>query len=263
MDKSERYTQRIATFLLILLGLGSVVIAAADLLGVPMRSEKNREEIILGVVGILCLSIGVERMVEAERVERRLKRAEDSLASLAGGVQLNSTDEIYESAIRLCRSARRRIRTVVFATGPSAPRRYAEAICERLRQLKDAGPAGLYEVVLACDAATLPPQFVQANDDRLALYEKEGVRDLVKLFILDAKPSIGLDVLIVDVDHIHLALRTLQGAVDFQSGIAFENQPKLASVFVDWFEQIILCDAVPYEEFRRARINSSGNSRAS
>lgn len=103
MDPIERYTHKVATLLLVLLGVASVAIAVGDLSGLAAHLvNKPIEEIVLGVVGVLCLAIGLERVVESQRYERRLGILEDTLKRLAGGVQLNSHDEIYDSATRLC-----------------------------------------------------------------------------------------------------------------------------------------------------------------
>lgn len=117
----------------------------------------------------------------------------------------------------------------------------------------------LYQVVLACDIDQLGDDFVKRNDERRATYAKAGVGDLVQLYILNARPAIGLDVLIVDTDHLHLSLTTSTGDSHFQSGIVFENQPNLASVFVDWFERVVLPDAEPYEQFKPELLKRLGS----
>ena len=60
------------------------------------------------------------------------------------------------------------------------------------------------------------------------------MRDLVSLYILDLKPPIGFDVHLVDKEHLVLAFTTLEGVKKTPYGIAFENQPMVASEFADW-----------------------------
>jgi hypothetical protein len=114
--------------------LGAAIAIIAFLVNFRKSIDKFRKgdsaTILLGLVTLLSIAFGVERLVSAEQLNKRLSGLEKQLTSIAGGRFLDNYNEIYDEGAKICRTAEQRIKTIVTA-GPKAPTYFIEAIAER------------------------------------------------------------------------------------------------------------------------------------
>ncbi len=260
MKQLDRIIENIATCLLIIIGLAGFAIGLADFVGwePPFLPQKVPLLVILLIVGLLASAIGLERVGRFRRHDQQLERFENLMARSLGGQHLVRYNEVYDSMTRHVGTLHKRLRTMAVGRSITSPDEWAKTVARRLQETKRAGAPAKFEAILAVDFDNLPPDFQQGIESRLNLYKKAGVRDLVSLYILDLKPPIGFDVHIVDKEHLILALTTLAGVKDTPYGISFENQPLIASEFADWYDQIVLKKAIPYEEWIQKQQQKSG-----
>jgi hypothetical protein len=255
MDTRNRILEQINTWLLVVIGIFGVLISLADLFADLSQFGNKLEVITLLMLSLLSASIGIERMTWFRRQDRRIQEIERSMTKILGGQYIRSTDEIYNSAIRLCDSVDNRFRAFIFATisgpvHPRLPRELAKAIAQRLKESEAAGNPAKFEVVVVSDFENQPPDFLAAAEARDKLYEEQGVIHLLSRHFLNMRPLIGFDVLIFDRKHTLITFPKLHGVQSSQSAILYENQPGISSDFADWFDQIAIRDSIGYEEWR-------------
>lgn len=267
MKMAEKIIDYMAAILLLGVGFMSAVIGIADFVGwePPFIPAKPPIQILLVTIGFLSLGVGLERVVRFRRYDeylreytqhlkqydQHLERVEHILTQSMGGQFYMSYHEIYEVAKRLANTANSKIRDIIFGTGPKAPLDWVEAVARRLEGAKLAGTPIEFEVIIAIDLAQLPPNFLQINEERFQILKRHGVRDALSVYLLDLKPAIGFDLLIIDREHISLNL-TPAGGKYTQRCVVFEHQPQLASSFADCFDQLIR-QATPYEDWLRVQ----------
>lgn len=254
--KREWLIERLTSVSLILAGLTGLGAEAASLLGWT-DGERNREALILYILALLAIGIGLERYGLFHQYDQRLQRVDELLRRGLGGRHLEGQDEGYREAARLCTTADRTIRALIVG-GPKAPPYFIETIARRLRELNRFGSGANFVVVLAIDPDQLPDNFVEQNDRRFGALERFKVRHLVHLYILELKPAVGMDVLLVDRKHVFVGFATSPSDVRSQDTVLFENEPQLASSLVDWFTGSIAKDAVPYQDWVKTRSSATG-----
>jgi hypothetical protein len=255
LSNLKRTIDKLSSGVLIIIGVLGITLSIADFAGWEklILISKDPLYMLLGFVGLLALSLGLERATHFQTIDRQIEDLRSLLARSAGGQHLKGYNEIYEAAIRLCSSADQQIRTVVFNTSPikkpKTPQEWARAIAQRLQDSRKINRPVKLEAVIAVDF-----DFVKASDmapfkERYKLYKKFGVADLYMPRLLEAKSPIGLDIFIIDRDHVIIAFTVSEGLRELQRGILFENQPQLASEFADWFDQQIIRRAIPLDKW--------------
>ena len=212
-------------------------------------NTKSPTLIILLTVGILSLSLGLERVHRFKRLDQQLNMFTNLLTSLSGCQQLIGQNDVYGTATRLCSTVQNQIRALVIGRSSKAPTGFAETISKKLRETKQAGIPIKYEIVLIIDFEKIPSDFHEGINRRLATYKKFGVSDLASIYILDVKPSIGFDMFIVDRRHVIIGMTMLAGVNSLQGGLLFENQHSIASALTDWYDQNLIRSAIPFEKW--------------
>ncbi len=249
MSQLEKRTETFASWLLISVGVVGLLLSALDFVGwePSFLQQKGPLLAVWITVGLLSSAIGLERVVRFRRQDQQLERLDNLLAGALGGQHLERYNEVYDTLTRQVGTMQRRLRTITVSKPIAAPNSWAEAIARRLKETKRAGVPAEFKSIIAMDFDSLPLDFQQSIETRLNIYRKYGVRELVSLYLLDLKPPILFDLQIVDENHLTIALGTWAGQRNTPYAISFENQQKLATEFVDWYEQIALKHAIPYE----------------
>jgi hypothetical protein len=161
--------------------------------------------------------------------------------------RLNGTYEIYSVGRQLCTKLNERMQAVVYTTGPKAPPEWAEAVSSRLAETKAQGVPAKFDVILVANSKLSKTDFVREMDRRNQIYKSRDVFDQVSLWIIDSQPEQGFDVLVLDRKHAIISFTKTAGISTVQSGILFENEPKIASDLSDWFDQLLIRKAVPFD----------------
>lgn len=249
---SKKLSEYLSALVLLLCGLASITISILDIFDFfqLFPGTKGVDIAILSVLGIVSFTLGVERLTTFRQIEHDFESVKKLILSTAASRELQGNQEIYAEGARLVQKANYHLRTIVFSTGPKAPDSFVSAVIKRMKEVKEQGHYLQYEVILAFNLETLPKDFWAKNDKRINdYYKKAGVRDQLAIYLLDVKHPIGLDVLIVDEQHVTLGFPTVEKISSLQSGLSFENQPELAKKFSGWYDQVLLRSAVPYEAF--------------
>jgi hypothetical protein len=200
---------------------------------------------------ILLAAYGFERYVNATQLDQRLSGIEKQLSTVVGGQFANNYNDIYRSAAKICGTLEGKLRVIVASAGPKAPVYFAETVAQRLKERKEAGYPISFEAVLVLNTALIADldALQKAMRDRSALYEKYGVKDIVHVYVIEANPILNFDVLVVDRNHAQIGFSMQKEGKTLESAIMFENQPKIASDFADWFDGFVLPKAKRWEEW--------------
>ena len=233
-------------------GLAGIAIGLSDVFGFEHHlTDKKAIFIVLSLVGIVALSLGIERVAYFYKLSSHLDRVERLLSSQSGGRVLTGRNEIYSTATQSLAHARNSIRAVVSGKIPKAPAAFGEAVARRVREAKESGNPLYFEVVFAVDFANLPEKFREGVAKGLAVFERHGVAEFIRLRILNTNHHITFDVLLVDEDHAILSYPLIGGLSDVQAGIFFENQPVLCKDLSRWFEQRVRDASIDYRTWAR------------
>lgn len=233
----EAIEARITTILLIASGLIGMVITISDIFGLEYHlSERHAISALISLVGIIALSLGLERAIHQRKLSSHLEYVRKLLASQVGGRLLHGMPEIYAAAIRPVSQAQKSIRAVIYGKSPKAPESFAEAVSRRLRETKDAGNPISFEIIFGVRLDELNSDFRDGVENRLKVYSKKSVADQVQLRILDCDGRVGFDALIIDEEHAFLSFPVIHGHTDVQTSIFFENQPTLCGKLAYWFD---------------------------
>jgi hypothetical protein len=255
MLKLDKFAEYIVAVVLLIVGITGSAIGLAEFFGydVTILTSRNPLSLVLAIVGLLATALGLERVGRFRRHEQQMTRLESLLTEARGGQLLIGTDEIYRTATRLCSTTNKHIRTIIIGRSAKAPREWPIAVANRLREMRRLGTDMKFDAIIAVDFDNLPPDFIEGIDTRFSIYERNGVKDLVSLYLMDLRPTIGFDVVIFDRNHVNISFSQLAGVNRLQRALHFENQPEIASEFADWFDQIALRSAIPYEDWVRQR----------
>jgi hypothetical protein len=254
--KLKKAPEALASLLLVVTGLIGLVIAIADFGGWTAKiTTENPSSFVLLTVGMLAIAVGLERVVRFKHLDEQLDRFEHLFASHLGCHYYEGHDETYRAAIRLCAMAQKHIRTLII--GRTAPEQWRAALTERLRESKEANKPIKFQVVVALSLKKIQPNFVEEFEQRLEKYREKGVEHLTTRRILDLNPPVGFDLLIVDDQHVFMGIPSVADEQLLSRALVFENQNKLASELVDWYDQVLVRSTVTFEEIKE-RITRDG-----
>jgi len=258
--KLKKAPEALASLLLIVAGLLGLIIAIADFGGwTETITAKPSSAFVLLTVGMLAIATGLERVVRFKHLDEQLDRFEHLFASHLGCHYYEGHNDTYSAAIRLCATAQKHVRTLII--GRTAPEQWRTALSERLRESKEAKKPIKFQVVVALSLKDIPPNFVEEFEQRLDTYREKGVEHLMTRRILDLNPPLGFDLLIVDDQHVFIGIPSVADEQMLSRALVFENQNKLASELVDWYDQVLVRSTVTYEDVKqqitRDRIQTS------
>jgi len=242
-NRLENMSENFSIFTSIIVGLLGVIIGIADLFEwkLPLINvSKGPLSFILITVGFLSLGMGLERIIRFRRMDEQIQKIEQIIEKSSGGKHLRGSNEIYGASIRLLNEVQNQIRAIIYTNVPRAPEKWLETIIRRLKETKRSGSFARFVQVFALDINQISDEFNEKINQRIRLYEKNGVGNLVSISLVDMKSPVGFDVLILDRNHVLIGFTKFSGADQLQSAILFENQPHIADEFADWFDKVIL-----------------------
>jgi len=245
----KKAPEALASLLLIVAGLLGLIIAIADFGGWSEKiTTKPSSSFVLLTVGMLAIAVGLERVVRFKHLDEQLDRFEHLFASHLGCHYYEGHDDTYGAAIRLCATAQKHVRTLII--GRAAPEQWRTALSERLRESKEANKPIKFQVVVALSFKKMQPNFVEEIEQRLETYREKGVEHLVTRRILDLNPPLGFDLLIVDDQHVFIGIPSVADEQVLSRALIFENQNKLATELVDWYDHVLVRSTVTFDEFK-------------
>ena len=245
--KLKNAPEALASLLLIVAGLLGLSIAIADFGGWTI-TPKLSVSVVLLTVGMLAIAVGLERVLRFKHLDEQLERFEHLFASHLGCHYYEGHDDVYRAAIRLCTTAQKHVRTLII--GRTAPEQWRTALSERMRESKEANKPIKFQVVVALSLEKIQPDFVEEVKQRLEKYREKGVEHLMTLRIFDSNPPLGFDLLIIDDQHVFIGIPSVADEQVLSRALVFENQNKLASELVDWYDQVLVRSTVTFNEIK-------------
>lgn len=247
--KINKAPEAFASLLLIATGLLGLIIAIADFAGWAEKiTAKSPSSFVLLTVGMLAIAVGLERVVRFKHLDEQLDRFEHLFASHLGCLYHEGHDDTYRAAIRLLATARKHVRTLIIDR--TAPEQWREALSERLRESKEANKPIKFQVVVALSLKKIPSNFVEEFEQRVEIYREKGVEQLMTRRILDLNPPLGFDLLIIDDQHVFIGIPSVADEQVLSRALVFENQNKLASELVDWYDHMLVRSTVTFAELK-------------
>jgi hypothetical protein len=256
VNQPDKLAEHVMASLLLLTGISGVAISFADFIGLDtsLLTSKDSISLVLVTVGLLATSLGLERVGRFRRYEQQIEHLKILITRSRGGQQLKGTEEIYRSITRLVFTTRGRVRSFTLGSSTKTPITWPEAVAKRLREMKKTGISVKYETVIAVDFDKLPSDFQYGIDSRFEIYDRNNVKELVSLYLLDLKPPFGLDILVFDRDHVVIAFSPFSGVDRLLTAVLFENQSEIADEFASWFDQIAIRSSVSYEVWMQRKL---------
>jgi hypothetical protein len=171
------------------------------------------------------------------------------------GRRLQSTPNINGAFVSTAATGSKRIQLLIQVLGPKPhlPEEVASTIAHRIDETRRLGVPIKYDPVLVFNSEAPAPGFLEGVLRRNDVFAELGVDQFVRPRYLDQRNNVGADVLIVDRKHLLIALNTVPAAQSMQVGFLFTDQPALAEEFSDWFDQIVMPQTKPFDEWMAAR----------
>jgi hypothetical protein len=240
-------TEALTSLLLIVSGVFGLLIALADFVGLADKLElKLSIPLILVTVGMLAVSVGLERVIRFRNLDKQLNKFEKLFASHLGCRYYEGHDESYKAAIELCATAEKHVRTLII--GRTAPEQWAMAVSDRLQQTKNLNKPVKFQATLAYNFNNINPPFIQAMKRRLEIYSEKGVDHLMTLRFLDVNRPLGFDLLIIDHQHLFIGVPSVADEKFLTRAIVFNHQERLVDELVDWYDQVLVRGALTFPE---------------
>jgi hypothetical protein len=223
--------EQLTNWTLIISGALGSVLGIVDLV---INSQTDFfKSLTLLLLGLIALGLGLERLLTYKKLEKTLE-------SLAGGIRLESWDEIYGAAAQLAQSAQSQIRATAFGQGKWAgPSSYLKLITQIAKSREQSHGTFLYKVTFGYDEK---PDADRAKHilERLDTFREQKVSHMLKLKHLDTKWVV--DFLIIDDHSLIIAFPQFTRQA-LRVGLKFVNQPKLVKPIADWYDEQIWAKA--------------------
>jgi len=155
---------------------------------------------------------------------------------------LSGSQQIYGHALQKLHLAQRQVRVLQFFGGPRPPEGYAEQAAKILRSKREMGIEVFFDAYLVLSTDRIPDNLEESNRQRLEIYKREGVGDLVTLHTvkMEYPKGFGFDMFMVDRKYVHLCFVSVNRADQLQRAIAFETGSEILNDLTDWFETAII-----------------------
>ncbi|HEY9207316.1 MAG TPA: hypothetical protein VIO58_15505 [Candidatus Methanoperedens sp.] len=262
---TEKAIEKITGLFLITLGLISMIISILhiflkDFEILPVLRDSS--QITLLLVGLLCLSFGLERLAMFEDMRKEIGKKltevngrltdhiktmtehnneiRQSLASAVNAQFVEGYDDIFKDSIKLVQEARETIRATDFAKSKiTVTEDYLKELAKKLKESKESKREVVYKCVFGCETSN-------EIEDRLKLRERifrdAGVDDQVmshqvKYSCIDVKET--LDLLIIDDKHLMIAFPIKQADDTVRGSLKFVNKPDLVKRVCSWYDEYL------------------------
>ena len=258
-DSRQKSVQNFLTYTILTLGVLLFVGTFLDSLSLDMfeayskQIEQFTDALFYSCIGLLCVVIGFERLLDLSKLENALHRQTEILDSIDEHISgfrqyklLETYQDIYNVSIRLFEQSENHVRSVVYANSPKAPDSWNEKVADILKAKSDAGMPAQFDIVINMNPDDFNASFMEATDRRFKIFQDQGADIYFHRYIQFMEKTIGLDCLIVDNKHLIVSFPTILSNRT-QKAILFENQEELVSQFINWFNSYAMFEAMSYK----------------
>lgn len=244
-----KYTEKIAIWVLITVSVISLAIGAGDLFfnfeSIPYI--KKTPQITLLLLGLLCFSVGIERLSNLENISRQIKDLRRELECVVPAQFFQTSYDAVLISTEFIKSAKQRIDVLTYALEFDRSRfdskeislyqNYTETVLNSLKTRQNLE----YRVIWGYRDKDLFDQKRMVIENRKVFFQKEKVLHKIK-FRARQTPS-ELFILMVDNKSLLIGFPSLSGDIMPRSSIKFTNHPELLSSFSKWYEDYLWNDA--------------------
>jgi len=189
------------------------------------------ERITLFLLGVICISISIERFVKLENIEKDLNELKRRIETVVPVEIIEGKDRVYESAKEIVKDAKSFIRATSLSEQATAPEDYLKTVAGKLKESKDQGNPIEYRIVMSSGKKNEDKQW------RSEIFNEYGVSKLVNS--VDVDITWGMDVLIVDNKHLLIAFPELITDKSLRRGILFKNNSELVNSIREWYDNYL------------------------
>lgn len=252
MRRFSLISEIVTAILVGLSGLAAALIALIDLTGLHV-SDKAPQDIVMGILGIIGFSIGVERITVFIWLRTRIDLVEELAERRIAYEIIQGKAAIYGSALAEISTANRSIRVLAYGSSPKTPVWFAQDLAKRLEDARDAGEALSYSIVIAVSHENANKDLADNIERRLKIFEEHGVRDLVHPSIIVTNELLEMEAFIIDEKSAQLSFSIVKarGVTNLQFAIFFRNQPDLCRDLAAWFDNKIQPAAESFLTWRK------------
>ncbi|HMG16595.1 MAG TPA: hypothetical protein VK590_14155 [Saprospiraceae bacterium] len=261
-------TRRFLTLSILLLGAFLVIGTILDMGAFTIFKEyeeivhKFISVIFYSCIGLLCIIIGLERVLDITRIDQTLNKQTDILQSIDSHISqyrqykfIENYNDIYNSSLQLIESTTTNIRSVVYANSPKAPDSWNEKVASILKAKSDAGTPVQFDIVICINPEDINEQFIESSERRFQLYKDKGADMYFHRYIQNMERTIGLDCIIIDDKSLIVSFPTILSNTT-QKALLFENQPDTIKQFINWFNSYAMFEALSYKTIVKNFMNT-------
>lgn len=239
-----------------------------------MLKEGDSGPLVVGLLALLCLAYGVERLSYSSDVVDQLSLIKATLSDHARRTPdakfSSDQNEVWSQLIESLSNTENEIRTVQAGDRPSnapdAYKNFGEILANRLVQMKRSHPVKFRIVLVFDDQKTKQElkEIYDLNVDRLAFYESKGLNGDIELSIFEHQPLMKFDVMIIDDRDVCIGFDTYEGQgtsknnIQYQNLMLWKNQPALAGKLGRWFNNSVWNNAEPFKVWARRKELAKG-----
>jgi hypothetical protein len=155
--------RNIDSVILMIFGLISIGVGLFNIFG-----TEDIIRIILGLIGLICISIFIERLLKFEEVSRKIDDLKKRFENMIAGEFVIGYENLYNAGIELINDANSFIRATSFGEGEgqlTAPEKYHEVLAEKLKESKNLKQPIEYRVVISSGES-----FKRSFDNRMQIF---------------------------------------------------------------------------------------------
>lgn len=252
-----RFIARLLVLIPSLLVVVVAGVASYQVLVGQIKDEVYLLQLILYLLTGIVVTELIERVAGSWLLEARIQTL-SSEVRLAGdrgfnAEYLDNKKRIIAKAADLMHDVDHQMRAFLVG-GANSPPELADEIAKALRRKKEAGEKTIFfHAVIAIDFNKVPESFITGLDEKYRIYQKSGLANQVRLYLLDQKNPLGTDTIILDTKHVVFAFSDPREAEAYKA-VFLQNQDKLAEIYTTWFDRVVFQKAVEYEEAKKNHI---------
>lgn len=243
-ENMENFLEQLTTITLIAAALISIIISLGDLFfdfG-SIAYVKETSQITLFLVGILCFSLGLERIVNLEQLTQEIRGLRKDIRTAIPAQFINTREEVLKVLKESVKNATSQVNLLIFSFEveqlySSEFKAYTDALIATMLAHDNLE----YRVVYGSNQ--LSDKEKQSIKERVEMFEDNGLGKQVR-YRHDQVPF-GFFLYIVDQKTLIIGFSSLPGETIPKNAIRFTDKPELIESIRRWYEENVWNKATP------------------
>ena len=209
---------------------------------------KDRNQIILLIVALLCFAIGFERLTHFDKLNQRLDILNQRLDSAISAEIVSDYDKFWATLSEYIQDAKNEINVLTFKldslsksdANERAFQNTYNVLLKKLKSSKESHKSLFYHILLGYDISMSTPNQVCENikiiEERKKIFQENNISDLVEYRY--ARIPTGLTLVIVDNKHLLIGFPKYINEMpeELQTAIKINNLSQVSSIN-EWFDR--------------------------